>query len=74
MSTTFTPARRTPIFVLRRQRIAEFLAKFYAGIEDARAMADRYERLSRMTSGELRRRGLTRDDISRAVVSGHPVK
>jgi hypothetical protein len=41
-----------------------------AGSRDGVAMQDRYEALSRLSNGELARRGLTRADFPRLVVNG----
>jgi uncharacterized protein YjiS (DUF1127 family) len=46
-------------------RLASIFAEFCAGIRDGRDMQAHYDELSRMTPGELRRLGLTRDDITR---------
>jgi uncharacterized protein YjiS (DUF1127 family) len=45
-------------------------AEFLEGIREARAMAARYETLSRLSDGELAQRGLSRHDIPRVVVTG----
>ncbi len=41
----------------------------FAGIDEAREMAARYDRLSRMSNSELARHGLRREDIPHAVMS-----
>jgi uncharacterized protein YjiS (DUF1127 family) len=49
----------------RRSRATTLLADYAAGIRDAREMAARYDRLTRMSNSELARLGLTRQDIAR---------
>jgi hypothetical protein len=44
-------------------------AEFLAGIEEARAMALRYQTLAALTDRELAARGLARADIPRAVLA-----
>lgn len=46
------------------------LATFIEGIREGRDMASAYNRLSRMSDDELRKRGLTRGDIGTAVATG----
>jgi hypothetical protein len=53
-------------------RLASIFAEFCAGIRDGRDLQAHYDELSRMTPGELKRLGLTRDDITRAVASRRP--
>jgi hypothetical protein len=43
---------------------------FFAGIEEARELATRYERLSRLSDAELGQLGLERGDIPRVVIFG----
>lgn len=43
---------------------------FIEGIRQGREMAHNYRVLSHMSDDELRKRGLTRGDIGRAVVNG----
>jgi hypothetical protein len=50
--------------------LGAYLARFHAGIRDARAMADRYDRLSGMSTPDLARHGLTRSDVPRACLTG----
>ena len=54
----------------RQAGIARHFANVLAGIRDGGAMQDRYTALSRLSNTDLARRGLTRADIMRAVVSG----
>ena len=46
----------------------QFFAAMLDGIAEARAMAGRYEALSRLSNEELARRGLTRETIPQTVV------
>jgi hypothetical protein len=48
----------------------QYLARFHAGINDARSIAARYDRLARMSTPDLARHGLTRSDIPRACLTG----
>jgi uncharacterized protein YjiS (DUF1127 family) len=58
--------RQTPAALYRAgQRISEFLD----GIEEARAMAELFKSLSRMSDDQLAERGLRREDIPRAIVA-----
>jgi uncharacterized protein YjiS (DUF1127 family) len=62
--------RRTPVLLQRlNQRISDFLD----GIGEARAMAERFKSLSRMSDEQLAEHGLKREDIPRAVLAafGH---
>lgn len=63
------PGRTTP---QPRQRNAFFrpVVEFFNGIRLAIAMAHRYEVLSHLSDAALAARGLTRQDIPRAVVNG----
>jgi len=54
----------------RQAGIARHFANVLAGIRDGGAMHDRYQQLSRMSNTDLARRGLSRQDITRAVVKG----
>lgn len=47
-----------------------YLARFRAGIREGRAIAARYDRLSQMSTPDLARHGLTRNDISRVALTG----
>jgi uncharacterized protein YjiS (DUF1127 family) len=58
--------RQTPAFLVRLgDRINEFLN----GIGEARAMAERFKSLSRMSDEQLAERGLKRQDIPKAVLA-----
>ena len=58
--------RRTPAVLYRMgERITEFLD----GIGEARAMAERFKSLSRMSNDQLAARGLKREDIPKAVLA-----
>jgi len=58
--------RRTPALL---QRLGRSLGDFFDGIGEARAMAERFKSLSRMSDGQLADRGLKREDIPKAVLS-----
>ena len=50
-------------------RFFEHCSAFLAGIEEARAMALRYDTLAQLSDSELAARGLERPDIPRAVLA-----
>ena len=50
-------------------RLLRYGAEFLAGIEEARAMALRYQTLAALSDRELAARGLKRTDIPRAVLA-----
>ncbi len=50
-------------------RLFERCSAFLAGIEEARAMALRYDALAQLSDSELAARGLERPDIPRAVLA-----
>jgi uncharacterized protein YjiS (DUF1127 family) len=54
----------------RLTAIARFFADVFAGIREAREIEQRYVMLSRLSDAALVRRGLTRQDIPRAAVTG----
>jgi len=58
--------RRTPALL---QRLAQSLGDFINGIGEARAMAERFKSLSRMSDDQLAHRGLKREDIPKAVLA-----
>lgn len=47
-----------------------YVRAFFEGIDEARAMAQRFESLTRMSDVELASRGLKRADIARAAFAG----
>ena len=53
-------------------RLASYAAQVLEGISEGRRIAARYDVLSGLTNAELARLGLTRQDISRAAVTGIP--
>ena len=61
-----TLIRGTPAFL---QRLGHSFTAFLDGISEARAMAETFKSLSRMTDGQLAQRGLKRQDIPRAVLA-----
>ena len=62
-----TLIRGTPAFL---QRLGHSFNAFLDGIGEARAMAETFKSLSRMTDGQLAERGLKRQDIPKAVLAG----
>ena len=58
--------RRTPAVL---SRLGERINEFLDGIAEARAMAERFKSLSRMTDAQLAERGLKRTDIPKAVLA-----
>ena len=57
---------------LRPSRLLGFAAQIFDGITEGRSIAERYDFLSSLTTAELARLGLSRQDISRAAVTGIP--
>ena len=57
----------TPAFL---QRLGRRVATVLEGLDEARAMAERFKSLSRMSDAELASHGLKRADIPRAVLAG----
>jgi len=51
------------------QRLIHRFSAFLDGIGEARAMAELYKSLSRMTDAQLAARGLKREDIPQAVLA-----
>ena len=49
-------------------RVGRYWTEFSSGIEEARAMALRYQTLAALSDPELAARGLKRQDIPRAVL------
>jgi uncharacterized protein YjiS (DUF1127 family) len=58
--------RGTPAFL---QRLGHRFTSFVDGIGEARAMAENFKTLSRLTDAQLAQRGLKREDIPRAVLA-----
>jgi hypothetical protein len=52
------------------RRLADRFSTFIDGIGEARAMAERFKVLSRLSDAELAHYGLKRQDIPRVVLSG----
>jgi hypothetical protein len=52
------------------QRLGHSFSDFLDGIGKARAMAERFKALSRLTDRQLAQRGLKRQDIARVVLFG----
>ena len=57
--------RETPAFL---SRLSQSVSDFIDGIGEARAMAEQFKTLSRMTDAQLAARGLKREDIPQAVL------
>ena len=68
MTTATLPRLSTP--AERPSGLFRLVAEFVAGVIEARAMAQRYHELSRLSNVELARLGITRQDIPRAAVFG----
>ncbi|MEP9355280.1 DUF1127 domain-containing protein [Xanthobacter sp. KR7-65] len=62
---TANATRETGLF----GRTGAAVSDFFAAIADARRMADRYERLSRMSDSELADLGFSREQIPQLVVA-----
>jgi len=67
MSTFSLSHRTSPDFF---SRVIEAVVAFFDSVSEGRRIAQRYEALSRLSDAALARRGLTRQDIARAAVSG----
>ncbi len=50
------------------ERVAQRIVAFFEGLDEARVMAQRYRAFSQMSDAQLASRGLTRQDIPRAVL------
>lgn len=51
--------------------LRDTVVAFIEGVNLGLEMSHRYDRLSRMSEDELAKRGLRREDVTRAVVLGH---
>jgi hypothetical protein len=51
-------------------RIAAYVCDFAEGAREGQQIATRYHKLSRLSSAELARRGLNRQTIARAALTG----
>jgi uncharacterized protein YjiS (DUF1127 family) len=58
--------REAPVFL---QRLGQRCSAFLDGITEARAMANRYETLSRLSDAQLAQYGLKREQIPQAVLT-----
>jgi hypothetical protein len=56
---------RTPALL---QKLSDSVSTFLAGIDDARTLSHRFEKLSRLSDVELAQRGLKRADIAKTVL------
>ncbi len=70
MTTLSLPARRSLVSL---RAIGAFLANLVSGVEEGRAIRDRYDRLSRLSNRELSRRGLDRLTIAQAAARGFDI-
>jgi len=66
--TALTLALRAP--ASRLASAGRYLADIFAGIAEGNEMARRYETLSRMSDAALAARGLTREELPQAIVTG----
>ncbi len=55
-----------------RSALSEFFADMFAGIQEGREIAVRYHALTRLSATELASRGLTRQDVPQAALTGLP--
>ncbi|MDQ0510004.1 DUF1127 domain-containing protein [Ancylobacter amanitiformis] len=67
MSTFSLTHRTSPDFF---SRAIEAVVTFFDAIGEGRRIAQRYERLSRLSDAALAKRGLAREDIARFAVNG----
>jgi hypothetical protein len=61
-----SPARSASPF----RKVFQVFAEFVEGAREARAIATRYESLSRLSDNQLAKRGLTRNEVPQAAVTG----
>lgn len=66
--TALTLALKAP--AARFAAFGNAIADFFAGISEGQEMARRYEEYSRMSDAGLAARGLTREDLARAIIHG----
>ena len=64
MTTLDLSRHETPVFL---QRLGAVFRAFFAGLQDARMQAHRFETLSRLSDTELATHGLKREDIPQTV-------
>jgi hypothetical protein len=57
----------------RRARWSDYVSNVLAGIRDGGEMYARYQALARLSNTDLARRGLSRETITRAVLTGGSV-
>jgi uncharacterized protein YjiS (DUF1127 family) len=67
---TLTYTSRTQHAPSLLESLRNGISAFFHGIQDGMDMADRYHALSRMSDEQLAKKGLTRGNITRAVVLG----
>jgi hypothetical protein len=56
----------------QRPALQQFFADMFAGIQEGREIAVRYHALTRLSPSELASRGLSRQDVARAALTGLP--
>lgn len=61
-----------PLPATQRSALQQFFADMFAGIQEGREIAVRYHALTRLSPGELASRGLSREDLTRAALTGLP--
>ena len=66
MTTTALPLTSAP----RPFGFGQAISAFVEGVLEGREIATRYDRLRHMSDSELKRLGLTRQDVPRAAVNG----
>jgi hypothetical protein len=65
------PAQAAPI-AAQHSALRQFLVDLFTGIQDGREIAVRYHALARLSPAELASRGLTRQDVPHAALTGLP--
>ena len=61
-----------PAIPAQRSALRQFFADMFAGIQDGREVAVRYHALARLSPTELASRGLIRQDVPHAALTGLP--
>jgi hypothetical protein len=65
------PAQATPS-ATQGSALSQFFADMFAGIQEGREIAVRYHTLTRLSATELASRGLTRQGVPHAALTGLP--
>ena len=71
MTTTALPRLHADV---RPSGFVEFCTALFEGIAEARQIHARYDRLKRLSTADLARMGLTRQDIASVAVNGRVVR